>query len=111
MFPEGNPRKTGRKSKPLSSADRAFSMTYADPTPFFLLEADSPFKRGDLRIASGRFIDPSVFVSGSSDLIKEVKGWRRFDRGTLGRHLRRPVGRELGCAKGSTSIHGTHPRA
>ena len=35
--------------------------------------------------APGSFVGPSVFVSGSSGLFKQVKGWRRFhDRGRLG---------------------------
>jgi hypothetical protein len=45
------------------------------------------------------FVVPSVFISGSSSLMKQVKGWRRFRSRTLGRHLRRPVGREPYCAK------------
>jgi hypothetical protein len=45
---------------------------------------------------------------------KQVKGWRRFDRETLGRPLRRPVGREPECAKKgilkSTGIPGPWAR-
>jgi hypothetical protein len=44
-FSEGNPRKSGRKSKDLSSADRAMSITYADPAAFFIFCADAGVKR------------------------------------------------------------------
>jgi hypothetical protein len=37
--PEGNPRKSGRKSKHLSSANRDLSRTYADPCDFFFWAA------------------------------------------------------------------------
>jgi hypothetical protein len=42
---------------------------------------------------AGLFVVLFVFVSGSSGFFRQVKGWRRFDRGTLGRHLRRLGGR------------------
>jgi hypothetical protein len=48
---------------------------------------------------------PLVFISGSSGLLKRVKGWRRFARSrTLGRHFRptqRP--RSLDAKKGTSA--------
>ena len=69
---------------------------------------------GDTR-ARRRCLFASTFRSfclrfGSSSFMKQVKGWRHFDRGTLGRHFRptwRP--REPHCAKKGT-LHGPKAR-
>jgi hypothetical protein len=80
------------------------------------LKAASPWWSGSgCPKESTRFrIIPLVLVSRSSSHLKEVKGWRRFDRETLGRHLRRLGGREPNCAKResrlSTDPSGQEPR-
>jgi hypothetical protein len=46
-----------------------------------VLFAESSLFNAVSPVRPGSFVGPSVFVSGSSGLLKQVKGWRRFDRG------------------------------
>ncbi len=66
----------------LPSPNRAFSMAHADPHCIFFFYANSDL---GAPLQSRRCVFapacPSVFVSGPSGLFKQVKGWRRFDRG------------------------------
>jgi hypothetical protein len=55
--------------------------------------------------ASGCLSVPSVFVSGSSDLIEQVKGWRHSDHGRLDASVR-PSGRESQGNRGIVGVHG-----
>jgi hypothetical protein len=67
-----NPAERNPNSNP--SLSYAFSMTYATKSRFRL---QTPRHRRPC-VLPGLFVGPSVFVSGSSDLFKQVKGWRRF---------------------------------
>jgi len=84
------------------------------PGPFFSLAA-SRLKGASAAQALvarfGSFLVPSVFVSISSDLLEQGKGWRHFDRGR-GRHLRRLGGCEPDCVKkeGRPRIPGSRAR-
>jgi hypothetical protein len=91
--PEGNPNLFGRKSKKkrkeiqtksfhfLRRIERFQGLT-PTPTAFFLFEADSGFaaprRSRRCAFAPGAFAGLLVFVFGSSDLLKQVKGWRRL---------------------------------
>jgi hypothetical protein len=55
-------------------------------TAFLLFAADSGSNTAaevGLHVRPGFIVVASVFISGSSGLMKQVKGWRRFDRGRL----------------------------
>ena len=79
---EGNPRKTGRKSKHLSSADPAFSRTYADPHGIFHFLRR--FRRCGaaatqaLRVRLGLFFGPFFLRFGALRSLSASEGWRRF---------------------------------
>jgi hypothetical protein len=94
---EGNPNSAeGNQRKILGfpSPNRALSRTYADPHGLFLFQAVSGLKGAAAAYSLPAVLRSFRFRFGSSRFRKQVKGWRRFDRETLGRHLRRPVGRE-----------------
>jgi hypothetical protein len=58
------------------SPNRALSRGYADP-PRPLAALKAPQRRGAAR-SPGLFFVPLIFVSCSSGLVKQVKGWRHF---------------------------------
>jgi hypothetical protein len=83
---EGNPRKTGRKSKlnpTISFAESSlFNDLHQPPGNFSFLEP-LPTEKAQRRtspVRPGSLFGPSVFVFGSSDLFKQAKGRRRFHR-------------------------------
>jgi hypothetical protein len=91
IFSEGNPSRTGRKSKFLGRKSKLnASLSFAEsslikglrrpPTAFFLLGRFRPQKR---RGVGGTYSLRAVSRSfrlhlGSSSLLEQVKGWRRF---------------------------------
>ena len=85
---------------------RAFSMAYADPHSIFYAASGCkrPWQR---RRTPSCFVGSSVFVSGFSGLVKQVKGWRRLSSRTRWRRFRptcRP--RSLIAKKGTLVVPG-----
>jgi hypothetical protein len=88
-FPEGNPRVFGRKSKENQKEIQAFVFRRSSlfnhlrrPLGIFFFKSMPASKHGGgVGVAcspAGCSSVLSVFVSGSSGLVKQVKGWRRF---------------------------------
>jgi hypothetical protein len=118
---EGNPRKTGSKSKlnpSISFTESSlFKGLHRPPTVFFprpIPASDSAAKRQSRRrlFAPKLFVGPSVFVFGSSGcLSKSMKGWRLFRSRTLGAVSTRPVGSEASRARKGNPASTAYPRA
>ena len=89
---EGNPRKTGRNSKHLSSADPAFSRTYADPHGIFHFLRR--FRRCGaaatqaLRVRLELFFGPFFLRFGASGLFQQVRAGAVLRSRAHGRGLR-----------------------
>jgi hypothetical protein len=116
--PNPNPAKSGPRSAKLSqvsarkilgfpSPNRALSMTYDDPLGIFFFV--HRFRRKGGHGAAAPLLVRSclrflfVFISGSSGLMKQVKGWRRFrNRGRVGALSARPDGRVASSRKEGT---------
>jgi hypothetical protein len=67
------------------SPNPALSRSYADPQGLFSFWAASGLKGATaapaLLARLALSVVRSVFISGSSDLLEQVKGWRHLDRG------------------------------
>jgi hypothetical protein len=121
ILTEGNPRKTGRKSKHLSSADRAFSRTCVDPSEFLCLAASglvAPRRRCPLPVPLGLFVGPFYLRFGVLQSHEASEGpapflWSRIAslRDACGVVSARHGGREpQGAETGENpQVHGESP--